>query len=169
MACYGENTYNLPHGSLSHLQNLDGIFLVKNILTFSMGNSLLACTFVAAVCLAAAPLVLDHVLLMSMEKRKGGYDGLSSFLVPAWLHKTISPVRPYPSWEPQGTSERLHSRLFELLQSSTLYFLLKWQVGSELSSFPNFLLPAVSEGGGRGPFSERCKALVPKFPLPLME
>lgn len=66
---------------------------------------------------------------MSMEKRKGGHDGLSSCLVPAWLHKTMSPVRPYPSWEPQGTSERLYNPLFELLQSSVLYFLLKMASG----------------------------------------
>lgn len=114
MACYGENTYNLFHGSLLHLQNLDGVFLVKNVLTFSTRNSLPTCTFAAAAFLSHS--ISSHVLLMSMEKRKGEHEGLSSFLVPAWLHKTLSPVRPYPSWEPQGTSERHYNPLSELLQ-----------------------------------------------------
>lgn len=58
-------------------------------------------------------------------KEKRRHNRLSSFLVPAWLQKTMSPVRPYSSWEPQGNSERLYSPLFELLQSFMLCFLSK--------------------------------------------
>lgn len=115
----------------------------------------------------ATALVLNYVLLTSMEKRKEGHDGLSAFLVPFWLHKTISPVRRYPSWELRALLKDFKTLSSNFCNSLCFIFVLKWQVGNELSSCSDFPLFVVSERGG--PFSERSKVLAPKFPLPLME
>lgn len=94
----------------------------KKRLTFSMRNPLPTCTSMAATFLSCS--IRSHSCATD-GKEKRRHDRLSSFLVPAWLHKTMNPVRPYSSWEPQGNSERLYSPLFEFLQSFMLYFLLK--------------------------------------------
>lgn len=130
-----------------------------------MRNLLPTCTSVAATFLSRS--IRSHSCATDeYGKEKRRHDRLSSFLVPAWLQKTMSPVRPYSSWEPQGNSERLYSPLFELLQSFMLCFLLKTVSGKWVVLF--WFPPAVVLKGG-GLSSGGCKVWAPKLPLPLMQ
>lgn len=140
----GKNIYNLPHGSLLHLQKLDCILLVKNMHSFSVRNALLACTFVVTALLSCS-IDDEH----GRERTGGHHAQAPLLLVPAWLHAAVSSVRPYPSW---GAAGKLHNPLFELLQLSLLYSLLKWWVGNEVS-FLSFLLPDAPEAA----FQRRAK------------
>lgn len=134
----------------------------KKRLTFSMRNPLPTCTSMAATFLSCS--ICSHSCATD-GKEKRRHDRLSSFLVPAWLHKTMNPVRPYSSWEPQGNSERLYSPLFEFLQSFMLYFLLKTASGKWVVLF--WFHPACcfwgrrppSEGGGTKCELQNCHCL----------
>lgn len=132
-----------PCGSLLHLQNLNGVFLIKTARTLSLRHSLLACTFMATALLSCSSTSqLCPIGEQGQQNRRAPRALIS--LISAWLHTAMSSVRPYPFWEPQGTSGSLHNLLLELLQSAMLYSLLKWQRGNKLS-FSSLLLPVASE------------------------